>query len=135
MERSKSNLRLDLRAKGVSAVTTFNTLDKTVLDLISITRRSHSIEDSNSYTVRLDDGIKNCFILNGILFEKVAPPVFTPFTTDYRRVFEKLGLRYNWFCRILFSKLILVSNDGVYSFKINIKLVPIPTNNNMSQYP
>ena len=38
---------------------------------------------------------KTVFILNGILFEKVAPPAFTPFMADYQQVFEKLQLRYN----------------------------------------
>ena len=65
MERSKSDLRLDLRAKGVSAVATFNTLDRTVLDLISITRRSYSIEDSNN----AEEVVTSVFAIATVLHE------------------------------------------------------------------
>ena len=69
------------------------------------------------------------------IFEKVAPPAFTPFRKIYRWVFEKPGLRWNWICGILLSKQILISYDGAYYFKINHNCVPIPTTNYTTNYP
>ena len=63
------------------------------------------------------------------IFEKVAPPAFTPFRTDNWQFFEKLGLCRNWICGILLSEQILISYDGVYYFKISHKFVPIPITN------
>ena len=37
------------------------------------------------------------FFVSNRIFETVAPPASTPFTTDYWQVFEKLVLRYNRF--------------------------------------